>query len=220
MSDSNPTPSATPPNRSRKPPASQRQRPGVLRPLLSVPPAASPVVDVSSAELMEVGTIVGAQGLQGEVRVYPSSDFPERFTKAGTRWLRLPGKPEPQPYQLTRGRYLAGKGLYVVQFAEVRDRTAAENLRDAKLLVPASDRPRLGEDEFYIQDLIGLEVFDQATQTRIGVVQQVIPAGNDLLEVERPDASPVLIPFVKAIVPVVDITQRRIEVTPPDGLIE
>ncbi|NJP08164.1 MAG: ribosome maturation factor RimM [Leptolyngbyaceae cyanobacterium RU_5_1] len=177
---------------------------------------------------LEIGKIIAAQGMKGEVRVYPISDFPERFLKPGKRWLLRPGEVEPQPIELVHGRYLDGKGLYVVQFAEVTDRTQAEALRDCKLLVPDGDRPTLAEDEFHVIDLIGLQVFDQSTQALVGTVVSVIPAGNDLLEVER--SSPanaangksvtVLIPFVKAIVPLVDLYRRRIEITPPAGLID
>lgn len=177
---------------------------------------------------IEIGKVVGAQGLTGEVRVYPSSDFPERFLEPGKRWLLPPGGTDPQPVELVKGRYLEGKGLYVVQVAGITDRDQAEALRNSVFLVSNRDRPFLEEDEFHILDLIGLEVFDQASQTLIGTVISVIPAGNDLLEVQRSSepglagatAKAVLIPFVKAIVPVVDISQHRIEITPPAGLIE
>lgn len=178
-------------------------------------------------DFLEIGKIVAAQGLKGEVRVYPSSDFPYRFVQPGTRWLLTPGQAVPQPVELIHGRYLDGKGLYVVQFAGITDRIQAETLRGSLLLVPVSDRPPLEEDEFHVPDLIGLQVFDQATQTLIGTVTNVIPAGNDLLEVERMELNAsekklkaVLIPFVRAIVPVVDLQQHRIEITPPPGLIE
>jgi 16S rRNA processing protein RimM len=176
---------------------------------------------------LEIGKIVSPQGLKGEVRVYPSSDFPERFEEPGRRWLLRPGKTEPEPIELVSGRHLAGKGLYVLQFAGVCTCDQAEALRNCMLLVPASDRPVLAADEFHILDLIGLSVIDQESQDVIGTVISVFSAGNDLLEVQRPDpadpsrkAVTVLIPFVKAIVPVVDLNQRRIEVTPPAGLIE
>ncbi|MGA1004623.1 MAG: ribosome maturation factor RimM, partial [Vulcanococcus sp.] len=60
-------------------------------------------------ELLVVGKIVAAQGLRGELRVNPLSDFPERFTQAGPRWLRAPAQkrgpaPEPQEIQLLSGR--------------------------------------------------------------------------------------------------------------------
>jgi 16S rRNA processing protein RimM len=173
-----------------------------------------------SEQFVEIGKIVAAQGLKGEVRIYPSSDFPERFLQPGKRWIQRSPNSDPQTIELIKGRYLDGKGLYVVQFAAVDDREAAEALIGSKLLVLQSDRPPLEEDEFHILDLIGLEVVDQATQTIVGKVVQLISAGNDLLEVERSDQTRVLIPFVKAIVPVVDLEQRRIEITPPVGLID
>lgn len=173
-----------------------------------------------SEQFVEIGKIVAAQGLKGEVRIYPSSDFPERFLQPGKRWIQRSPNSEPQAIELVKGRYLDGKGLYVVQFAQVDDREAAEAIVGSKLLVPQSDRPPLEEDEFHILDLIGLEVVDQATQTVVGQVVQLVSAGNDLLEVERSDQTRVLIPFVKAIVPIVDLEQRRIEITPPAGLID
>lgn len=177
-------------------------------------------------EFLEIGKIVSPQGLKGELRVYPNSDFPERFLDPGPRWLLYPGQREPQPIELVKGRYLEGKGLYVVQFSGIGDRDQAEALRDCKILIPASDRPQLQEDEFHVSDLIGLPVFEQQSQRLIGAVVNVIPAGNDLLEVkyvqtgDHKKAETVLIPFVKAIVPVVDLRQQRIEITPPAGLIE
>lgn len=195
---------------------------------------------------LEIGTIVAPQGLDGEVRVYPSSDFPERFEKPGQRWLLRTGETEPQPIELLRGRYIPGKGLYVLELAGVEDRNGAEALGGSLLLVPESDRPALGEDEYHVLDLIGLEVFNQLTQEILGTVVDIIPAGNDLLEVKlhytpSPDNSSaeavtktakkrksppkapkttVLIPFVKAIVPVVDLQNGRVEITPPTGLLE
>jgi len=181
-----------------------------------------------SPEWLEIGKVVGVQGLRGEVRVYPNSDFPERFEQPGQRWLLRSGQTNPESIELLSGRYIAHKGLYVVQFAEITDRAQAEQLRDARLLVPESDRPPLAEDEFHVLDLLGLEVFDQTTQHRIGTVVDVLPAGNDLLEVKLDELEPansqkqktVLIPFVMAIVPIVDLKQKRIEITPPPGLIE
>jgi 16S rRNA processing protein RimM len=170
--------------------------------------------------LMAIGKIVAPQGLRGEVRVYPESDFPERFLEPGTRWLQKPGQP-PVEMELVAGRYLDGKGLFVVQFARVDDREAAEAIIGSKILVRESDRPQLEEDEFHVRDLIGLTVVEQTSQAIVGTVVDVFPAGNDLLEVQRPGKDDrVLIPFVMAIVPVVDLAQGRIEITPPKGLLD
>lgn len=205
---------------------------------------------MANDDWLEIGTIVSPQGLKGEIRVYPNSDFPERFEEPGQRWLKRPGDTEPQPVELLRGRYVPGKGIYVIQLAGVENRDQAEALRDSLLLVPVSDRPSLGKDEYHVMDLINLEVFNQLTGEVVGVVIDVIPAGNSLLEVklhkqpepepEKPEAplpnrtskirkpkrqiekkpATVLIPFVKAIAPVVDLHNGRIEITPPPGLLE
>jgi 16S rRNA processing protein RimM len=175
---------------------------------------------------LQIGRIVAAQGIQGEVRVYPESDFPERFLEPGQRWIVRSGQTQPEAIELLKGRFLDGKGLYVVQFAGIDTRNQAEALRGATLWVTESDRPPLEEGEFHVSDLIGLPVYDQTTQTLIGTVRRVLVAGNDLLEVElstsEAAAKPklVLIPFVHEIVPVVDLFQNRIEITPPAGLID
>ncbi len=214
---------------------------------------------------LTIGKIVGSQGLSGEVRVYPNSDFPERFLEPGDRWLRYPGQSDPQSIQLIAGRFLSKKGLYVVQFAGVTDRTQAEQLKNCQLLVPEGDRLPVEEGEFHVLDLLGLTVVEQQHQRPIGTVVDIIAAGNDLLDVELlPTSSPaatsdkatvepmddapphpdqrakaaqsrrrkqrkhkkksanrrVLIPFVYDIVPVVDLEQQRIEITPPSGLLE
>ena len=136
------------------------------------------------SEWIEIGKIVAAQGLDGEVRVYPDSDFPERFIEPGKRWILRPNKSEPEPIEFLGGRYIPGKGLYAVEVEGVEDRDGAEALRGCKLFVEKTDRPYLEPDEFYVQDLIGMEVFNQLTGEILGKVSDIIPAGNDLLEIE------------------------------------
>ncbi|NRB05931.1 MAG: ribosome maturation factor RimM [Richelia sp.] len=180
-------------------------------------------------EWIEIGKIVSPQGLNGEMRVYPETDFPERFENPGTRWLLCPESITPTLVELLSGRYLDGKKLYVIKLQGVENRNQAEELRGCKLMVPASERPTLGEDEYHVLDLIGIPVYLQSTGDLLGTVVDVMSAGHDLLEVEPPGeegnkkgktAKKILIPFVKAIAPVVDLSARRIEITPPPGLLE
>ncbi len=190
----------------------------------------SALVAAQSQDWIEIGTIVAPQGVRGEVRVYPDSDFPERFEVPGLRWLQAPKTTgDPQPIQLLEGRNLPGKRLYILRLEGIDDRTQAENLRGYKLLVPVSDRPILDEDEYHVVDLINTEVFHQETGELIGVVVDLFVAGHDLLAVQLANApmnpkkklmSTVLIPFVQEIVPVVDLEAGRIEVLPPPGLLE
>ena len=137
------------------------------------------------SEWIEIGKIIAPQGLKGDLRVYPSSDFPERFTEPGKRWLLSPGQLEPRSIELLRGRYLPNKGLYVIELAGIENREQAERLRNSQLLIEEGDRPQLEEDEFYVPDLIGLTVINQLNGETIGKVINIIFAGNDLLEIEK-----------------------------------
>jgi len=165
------------------------------------------------SEWLEIGKIIAPQGLKGEVRVYPNSDFPERFEEPGQRWLLRPGEIEPQPIQLLAGRYIESKGLYVLELAGVEDRNQAEALQGCLLMVPQSDRPQLGEDEYHVLDLIGLQVFNQLTQEVLGTVVDVIAAGNDLLEVKLHQPQPAISPTTEqqddAITQVTKVDRKR-----------
>ena len=197
-----------------------------------------------SDQWLEVGTIVSPQGLQGEVKVLSLSDFPERFVKKGQRWLRSPKGETPQLVNLKYGRNIPGKNLYIVKLAEINSREQAEALKNYKLLVPIGDRVPLDKDEYHVADLMNLAVYLQETGELVGYVRDIFSTGHDLLEVELiPKLMPevvlnteeaigeqedvtqkkpktILIPFVMTIVPVVDIPNKRIEITPPAGLLD
>lgn len=173
---------------------------------------------MTEQEWITIGKVVSAQGLRGEVRINPSTDFPERFEVPGQRWLRLPNQP-PQSVELEKGRQIPGKNIFVVKFENITDRTQAEAIRGADVLVRAGDRPELGEDEYHVGDLIGLEVFDAQTGEKLGEVTDLYTAGQDVLEVTN-GKQKTLVPFVREIVPVVDLVENRLEVDAPPGLFE
>ena len=173
-----------------------------------------------SDDWLSVGKIVGVQGLQGELRVNPASDFPERFMAPGPRWLRSRKGGEPTEIQLKKGRQLPGKALFVVRFEGIDNRSAAEALVGQELLVSADDRPELAEGEFHLLDLVGLEARLKADGPAIGTVSDLISGGNDLLEITTADGRKLLIPFVKAIVPEVQLEKGWLLLTLPPGLLE
>lgn len=173
-----------------------------------------------SEDWLPVGTIVGVQGLQGDLKVNPASDFPERFTAPGPRWVRSTQTSEPMQVQLKRGRQLPGRSLFIIRFEGVNDRNAAEALVGHELLVQADDRPQLKDGEFHLLDLVGLEARLAADAAPIGEVSNLISGGNDLLEIRTPDGRRLLIPFVAAIVPEVHTVEGWLLLTPPPGLLE
>lgn len=172
-------------------------------------------------EWLIIGKIVAPQGIKGEVRVLSYSDFPERFEQPGQRWIAKSEAATPVPIELVRGRDMPGKtNLYVLKLAGIDSCDAAEAMRGYLLMVENGDRPKLAENEYHINDLIGCAVKHQATGKVIGKVVDVLPGGNDLLEVENDRQAKLLIPFVEAIAPVVNIEQQIIEITPPMGLVD
>jgi 16S rRNA processing protein RimM len=170
---------------------------------------------------LAIGKIVSPQGLNGEVRIYPDTDFPERFLTPGQRWLRSPNQSQPIEIELEQGRYLDAKNLYVVRFKGINDRTQAEALRGCTVLVRAGDRPTLEPGEYYLTDLIGLEVLDVNSQQLLGHVTQLASAGNDLLEIEliNPKGTRILVPFVAEFFPTVDLAAKCLKFRPLPGLL-
>ncbi|MEP6852021.1 MAG: ribosome maturation factor RimM [bacterium] len=182
------------------------------------------------AELVTVGLIGKAHGLRGEVAVQPWTDDPAGRFRPGTQFktaarepavARQPA-PEPPgpPPRLTIAAARQQSGRWLVAFAEVEHRDAAEALRGTRLLLPATARPPLEDpDEFYDTDLIGLRVEDPAGRA-VGQVREMVhgPAG-DLLAVIIDDQEH-LIPFVRAIVPRVDVAGGVVVVDAPKGLFD
>ncbi len=183
---------------------------------------------------LEIGTIVAPQGLEGELRVLSVSDFPERFQKRGIRGIQGAQGGEIQEITLLRGRELPGKNVYVIKLEGVENREQAEALRGYKLWANKLEKPRLKADEYHVSELVNLEVYHHLTGEKIGVVVDIFWAGNDILAVQlEANLAPLkkkssssdsearaLVPFVKEIVPLVDLKAARIEISPPPGLLE
>ena len=112
-------------------------------------PSPNPTDPSSAEEWLPVKQLVAAQELRGELRLNPASDFPERFTEPGPRWLQAKGS-APKEVELLEGRQLPGKSLYLVRLKGVSNRASAEALVDCTVMVPAEDRPELAEGEFHL----------------------------------------------------------------------
>lgn len=175
---------------------------------------------MTNSDLLIIGKIVAPQGLKGALRVFSYSDFPDRFTQKGPRLLLTDEHTAPISVELHSG-YALKPQLFVVELTGVVDRDQAERLRNHLLAVSSKDLPHLEEDEFHVSQLVNCAVIYQATQQIIGKVTAVWQSGNSVLEITSLDGQvTALVPFVKPIVPVVDTVQQRLEITPPDGLID
>ena len=168
---------------------------------------------------MSIGEIVAPQGLRGDIRIKPWSDFPERFTKPGKRWIQKTNE-LPTEIKLKQGTLIPGKSIYVLSIEGVSNRTSAEEIIGWKLVIPVDSRPRLSKDEYHYFDLIGLEARRGPKKILVGYVTDLINGGNDLLEIELIKGKKVLVPFVKEIVPEIEIKEKWLLINPPPGLLE
>jgi 16S rRNA processing protein RimM len=164
-----------------------------------------------------VGRIAKAHGIGGEVSVEVRTDDPDTRFAIGGHLDTDP--PERGPLVVEAARWHSGRML--IRFAGVADRTAADALRNTLLVADSTTSASpAADDEFWDHDLIGLDVVT-VDAVPVGSITDVLhPPGADLLAVGRPDGTEVLVPFVAAIVPTVDIRGRRVVIAPPPGLLE
>ena len=148
-----------------------------------------------------VGVVTGAHGVRGAVRIKSFTAEPERIAA-----LRPARGRERRTRSSSCACIGSAKGVLIVaKLAGIEDRDRAEALRGLRLYLPRAALPPTGEDEYYHADLIGLEAV-LGDGTPLGRVRAVHDFGaGDTLEIGRPEAPPLVVPFTRAVVPVVDI---------------
>lgn len=167
-----------------------------------------------------VGRIGRAHGIKGEVSVEPRTDEPERRFAVGSvlRGRTADGVVTSQTFTVAALRWHQGRLL--IRFDGLADRTAAEAARGVWLEV-GTDPAEAPEDpeEFYDHQLVGLRVEDQTGRTAGTVTSVIHGAAQDLLAIDA-DGREVLVPFVTALVPVVDVAGGRVVVADRPGLLD
>ena len=163
-------------------------------------------------EKILIGKITSAVGLKGEVKVYNYSDGIEIYEDT------------PKVYIGDTLMDVTGvrtqKNMVVLRLAQITDRTAAEKLRGTEVFVTEDDLPELPEGQYYVRDLIGMQVVTDAGEA-LGEVSDVIQnTAQDLFEVKMADGRKVLIPKVDAFVLDIDAQERRITVHVQEGLLD
>jgi 16S rRNA processing protein RimM len=181
--------------------------------------ARKPVSGQSAQTQLRVGRLTKAHGLKGGLKLELFTDDPERRFQPGAEFsLQVPTSSPWHGKKLALGELRWYNGQPVGFFEGVTDREGAESLVKAILWVDSSPDEPPEEDAWYDHQLVGLAVVRDGAP--IGTIARVehFPA-QDLLVVSVGNRE-VLVPFVKAIVPSVDIERRIVIVTPPAGLFE
>jgi 16S rRNA processing protein RimM len=162
--------------------------------------------------------IIRAHGIRGEVVVDVRTDEPaERFAVGSV----LATDPAAVRDGLKIETVRPHQGRLLIVFEGVYDRTAAEALKGIRLCVDSADvRPSADPDEFNDHQLIGLRAVGVDGEMLGEVVAIDHAPASDLLVLRLPDQRSALVPFVKAIVPEVDLAGGRVVLTPPEGLLD
>jgi len=177
---------------------------------------------INKKKWLVVGLITSCHGINGQVKVKSLSDFEERFLKPGVRWLQKENE-SPKKIELTSGYKQPGKETFIIRLQGICTRNHAEQLKKYKILVKSSELPELKKEEFHLLELLSLSVktFQNQELKVIGKVINLENEQNNLLVIELfENQKKVLIPFVKEIVPIVDIKNKFIIINPPKGLLE
>jgi 16S rRNA processing protein RimM len=161
-----------------------------------------------------LGVIIGARGITGEVRIKTYTGTPEDITAYGSLRDETGGR----TFEIADVRVI--KGQASVRIEGINDRDAAEALKGIELYVSRADLPDTGDGEYYHSDLIGLAVLGQEGEA-VGTVKALYDFGaGDVLEIERPEASDVMLSFNEEMVTDVDIKAGRLVVDIPPELLE
>jgi len=177
------------------------------------------------AEFVTIARVAKTQGRHGEVAATLLTDFPELFeTRRKLFALGESGKgdqggaAQPNRRKLELDEHWFHKGMVVLKFAGVDSISDAETLVGSEIQIPRSERAALGNDEFYVSDLIGCTVSDSSRE--IGRIKDVQFGSGEapLLVIEG--EKEYLVPFAAAYIEKIALEQKRLEMKLPEGLLE
>lgn len=161
-----------------------------------------------------VASFSSAHGVSGAIRLKSFTENPDDV--AGFDVLENEDATKHYEFDVVSH---TGKGELIVKVDGVQTREAAEALKGERLYVSRTELPEAGDEEFYHADLIGLTVKTTSGKT-LGTVRAVFDFGaGDMLEILPKEGALIMVPFTKAVVPIVDIEKGRVVIDPPEGLL-
>ncbi len=167
-------------------------------------------------QFLRVGVITTTHGLKGEVKVYPTTDSPERFLELDEVILRMANI--EKTLNIENVRFF--KQMVIVKFKGLNRIEDVENFRQAELYVSRENAAHLEEGEYYIGDLIGMEVFTEDGKP-FGTLKDVMETGaNDVYIIDSIEHGEVLVPVIKDCILDVNIEEEKMIIHLLPGLID
>ena len=165
-------------------------------------------------QFLQVGVISSTHGIRGEVKVFPTTDEPARFKKL-KKVLLDTGK-ERLELEIQSVKFF--KQFVIVKFRGIDNINDIEKYKGKSLMVPREDAVQLEEDEYYIADLIGMEVYTDGG--RFGTLKDVMETGaNEVYIIDSDEHGEVLVPAIQDCILDVDVEKQTMKIRLMDGLI-
>lgn len=165
-------------------------------------------------QFLQVGAISSTHGIRGEVKVFPTTDDPARFKKL-KKVLLDTGK-ERLELEIQSVKFF--KQFVIVKFRGIDNINDIEKYKGKSLMVPREDAVQLEEDEYYIADLIGMEVYTDGG--RFGTLKDVMETGaNEVYIIDSDEHGEVLVPAIHDCILDVDVEKQTMKIRLMDGLI-
>ena len=167
-------------------------------------------------DLLKVGIISTTHGIRGEVKVFPTTDDPQRFKKLKN--ILLDSGKEKRNLKIQSVKFF--KQFVILKFEEIDDINDVEKYKGSSLYVTRDQAVKLKEDEYFIADLIGLTVIAEEEKLE-GTLKDVMETGaNDVYVIELTDGRELLLPAIKECVLSVDIEKGEMKIRLLDGLLD
>lgn len=167
-------------------------------------------------DMLRVGVISSTHGVRGEVKVYPTTDDVNRFKKLKTVVLDI--RPEPLTLHIDSVKFF--KNMVILKFREFNNINEIEKYKGRDLLIRRDQAVKLGPDENFIVDLIGLSVVTDEGE-EFGTLKDVLKTGaNDVYIIQGRDGKEYLFPAIKECILDVNLEEQRVTVHIMDGLLE
>ena len=165
-------------------------------------------------QFLQVGVISSTHGIRGEVKVFPTTDEPARFKKL-KKVLLDTGK-ERLELEIQSVKFF--KQFVIVKFRGIDNINDIEKYKGKSLMVPREDAVQLEEDEYYIADLIGMEVYTDGG--RFGTLKDVMETGaNEVYIIDSDEHGEVLVPAIHDCILDVDVEKQTMKIRLMDSLI-
>ena len=167
-------------------------------------------------DLLKVGIISSTHGIRGEVKVFPTTDDPQRFKKLKN--ILLDSGKEKRNLKIQSVKFF--KQFVILKFEEIDDINDIEKYKGSGLYVTRDQAVKLKKDEYFIADLIGLTVIAEEEKLE-GILKDVMETGaNDVYVIELTDGRELLLPAIKECVLSVDIEKGEMQIRLLDGLLD